>query len=457
MAGPFIEPDPDLRAAESGAATTLRATAKQMLDTETAVQEQITTTANHNAGDGADRAASRLTELRISLNAAAAAVTHAAELHEALAAAAERYRASAPTGLEILAAWAVAQKAKQELAAAADSDHGGFYAAAKRASVDADAKLRELEDRRHAAVEAFNAARDHALDVYRTGSGAIGVGDGTPLETPPALAPAPTTALAPAAPAVSAPPTDAGAPPAAATPAAAETATAAAPSSSGSPAAAAALAGLLAQQQQPQQTPAAMPQPQMAMPAPVLSPPQPQRPAEQPFGDGVIDDPNMILSALRSAASPSPTFTAPAFTPVAVTEPALTPLNPLSAAPAVNPVAAAPIVTGTSTAGLITDTNVTGRPDNAPPRTATSTHLAGAGAVNATAGETGAGQRAAAAVPPMMPMMPPMMGGPGMGGGGEKREPVTAALTPDQAELMGLETVAEAVPGGTIARKGDAA
>ena len=53
------------------------------------------------------------------------------------------------------------------------------------------------------------------------------------------------------------------------------------------------------------------------------------------------------------------------------------------------------------------------------------------------------------------PMMPPMMGGPGMNGagGGKERDLVTAKLTEDQAQLLGLDTQAEAVPGGTIARK----
>ena len=56
----------------------------------------------------------------------------------------------------------------------------------------------------------------------------------------------------------------------------------------------------------------------------------------------------------------------------------------------------------------------------------------------------------------MMPMGGPMMGGAG-GGGNNKRDTVKATLTSDQAQLMGLEAVAEAVPGGTIAQKKDGA
>lgn len=52
---------------------------------------------------------------------------------------------------------------------------------------------------------------------------------------------------------------------------------------------------------------------------------------------------------------------------------------------------------------------------------------------------------------PMVPMMP--MSGSG-GANGSKRDPVTAKLTPEQQELMGLPTVAESVAGGTIAQRG---
>jgi hypothetical protein len=55
---------------------------------------------------------------------------------------------------------------------------------------------------------------------------------------------------------------------------------------------------------------------------------------------------------------------------------------------------------------------------------------------------------------PMVPMSP-MMGGMGGGGAGKDREMVTATMTPEQARLLGLETIGEAVPGGTIARKED--
>lgn len=152
---------------------------------------------------------------------------------------------------------------------------------------------------------------------------------------------------------------------------------------------------------------------------------------------------------------PSP----PLFTPAAAPTPAqaFAPLGSgLSGLTPANPVVAQPIVTGNSISGLTTDNNVTGRPDGAAPRTATSpTHLAGAAAANAVAAGDAAQQRTVGHGPGMMPMIPMVPGAAGAAGGGKDRDPVTAALTPDQAELMGLETRAEAVPGGTIARKGD--
>ena len=53
---------------------------------------------------------------------------------------------------------------------------------------------------------------------------------------------------------------------------------------------------------------------------------------------------------------------------------------------------------------------------------------------------------------PIMPMVP----GAGAGsGGGKDRELVTAKMTPDQIKLRALDTIAEAVQGGTIAQKRD--
>ena len=53
---------------------------------------------------------------------------------------------------------------------------------------------------------------------------------------------------------------------------------------------------------------------------------------------------------------------------------------------------------------------------------------------------------------PMMPMMP--VAGAGTGANQNQRDPVTAKLTPEQQELMGLPTIAESVASGTIAQRG---
>jgi hypothetical protein len=224
------------------------------------------------------------------------------------------------------------------------------------------------------------------------------------------------------------------------------------------------LAALAAQQQQPQQ-PVQIPQPQMA---PAMAAPQQQKPAENPFGGAgePIDLAALLgpaaMGALAGAGAGAPalssTIAAPAITPLNPTAgPTFTPLGPgtsLGGLTAVNPVVQ-PVVTGTSTAGLTTDSNVTGRADGATPRTATSpgpaTGLSGAHADQNATGRPGGMGSGMGMGAPMVPMSP-MMGGMGGGGAGKDREMVTAKLTPDQIKLMALDTIAEAVPGGTIAR-----
>jgi hypothetical protein len=233
-----------------------------------------------------------------------------------------------------------------------------------------------------------------------------------------------------------------------------------------SPAQAGALAAALGQQQQPQAQ-AAPPMPQM----PTM--PQQQPPKQNPLANSGINDPNALLAALAAAApmgalagvggSPpmSSAIASPALTPlntITPSGPTFTPLNPtglVGASPA-NPVVQ-PVVTGTSTAGLTTDNNVTGRPDGAAARTATSpspaSHLASGGAETAATRPGGMGTGAGMGAP-MMPMGMPMQGGMnGLGGAGKDREPVTADQNSDFYLLSGGAAIGEAVPGGTIARK----
>lgn len=471
MAGPEIKPDPDLRAAESGAAPELRTEAGRLFAAESAIDHQIKAIANANEGRGTERVLDQLSATKASLDRSAVMLIRTAELYEALATAAATFRSAAPTGLEIFAAWVVLEKARSEAVAAVGGTDGPRYLAAKEAQQRAQLEFDDLGRRRNEAIAAFESSRGVALERYQHAVDAaewMPHSEDVPLSpaaprtaTPPAPAPeasaqAPTPLPAPAVPAEfpraatpSAPPPDT------------NLAAVTGPGGGLTPAQAAVLGAALSQQQgQSQQQPAQIPQPQMAAPAPALAPPQQQRRAEDPSADY---DPNAVLAGLaRGDFRPATaTVAAPAITPLNP-PPTFTPLSPgssLSGLTQVNPVVAQPVVTGTSTAGLITDNNVSGRPDGATARTATSpgaaTNLSGAVADQATARPAAAG--AGTGVGGVPPMMGPMMGGMGGASGGKDREPVTATMTPDQAKLLGLEAVGEAVPGGTIARKDDAA
>ena len=466
MPGPYIQPDPDLRVAESNSAPALRAEAGKLLAAEDDVARQINAIAATNEGRGVEHHLERLEATKAGLDKAAVVLTRTAELHEALAAAAATYRREAPTSLEIFAAWAVTEKIRWEVAAHAEAG-GPEYLAAKKEQRRAQNELDDLERRRAEAIAAFEDARGVALEKFRgqvPDAPAVEVGGETPLGTP-ATRTATPTVPAPEVPATTPLPARA-APaelPSAATPSDAtpDTNLASVPGTGGglTPAQAAVLGAALAQQQQgqgrpPVQIPASMATP---APAPTPTPPPQPRKAEDPFADY---DPNAVLAGLaRGDLRPTTaTVAAPAMTPLNPTGSTFTPLSPgssLSGLVPVNPVVAQPVVTGTSTAGLITDNNVSGRPDGATARTATSpgpaTNLSGASADQTTArpAATGAGTGMGG-----VPMMGPMMGGMnGMGGAGKDRDPVTAAMTPDQVRLLGLEAIGEAVPGGTIARK----
>jgi hypothetical protein len=468
MPGPYIQPDPDLRVAESNSAPALRAEAGKLFAAENDVARQINAIAATNEGQGAEREVKNLEATKASLDNAAVVLTRTAELHEALAVAAATYRREVPTGLEIFAAWAVTEKIRWEVAAHAEAG-GPEYLAAKKEQRRAQNELDDLERRRAEAIAAFEDARGVALEKFRgqvPDAPAVEVGGETPLGTPAPRTATPTVP-APEVPATTPLPARA-APaelPSAATPSDAtpDTNLASVPGTGGglTPAQAAVLGAALSQQLgQSQQQPVQIPQPQMAAPAPALTPPQQQRRAEDPFADY---DPNAVLAGLaRGDFRPATaTVAAPAITPMNQ-PPTFTPLSPgssLSGLTPVNPVVAQPVVTGTSTAGLITDNNVSGRPDGATARTATSpapsTNLSGAIVDQASGRAPAAGVGTGMGGIP--PMMGPMMGGLGGSGAAKDREPVTATMTPDQARLLGLEAIGEAVPGGTIARKDDAA
>jgi len=460
---PVIQPDPDLRVAESGLGATLRGKAQGLSGTADQIGKTEQQLAATNSGTTIDRILIVFDGVRKNLDEAADQAWVAAKFHDRLAAAAARYRSDAPTVDEVLAAAALFTQANATAAAA--ERRGGSYAAEYRALQRAKDHLAQLVRKRADAIAAFKADEAAAVADYQAAAGAgRDVGRTSPVPEPVAPAPRTTTPTAPEAlPPPGGPASVAPAElPGGATLPAPETNLAAASTAgpSLSPAQAAVLGAALAQQQPQQQ---AQPQMPVQMPAPTLSPPQPQKQPEDPFANDVYD-PNAVLAALaRGDFRPSTaTVTAPAITAAALPESTttFTPLG-LNGVTAANPVASQPIVTGTSLTGLETASNVSGRADGTAARTATSpgpaSHLSAAGAEQATgrAGAAGTGTGTG------MGGVPPIMGGPMgamSGSGAAERKPVTAEANSDKFILDGSAAISEAVPGGTIAqRKDDAA
>lgn len=176
--------------------------------------------------------------------------------------------------------------------------------------------------------------------------------------------------------------------------------------------------------------------------------------------DGVfgLDDAARALGPTAVALGGGTTPTPASSTPAA----AVTPIAPAASAPSTTGLSssatanAQPVTSGTSATGLNTSTDVSGR--SGEPRGAFSV-----GPETKTSSATGTGTSAAPAhasgTRPMgggMPMMPMgAMGGPGGAAGGAKeKEQVALASGSAEADLLhGRHTVAEAVPGGTIAQK----
>jgi hypothetical protein len=133
----------------------------------------------------------------------------------------------------------------------------------------------------------------------------------------------------------------------------------------------------------------------------------------------------------------------------------VTPSSPAPIAPALP---APPAVAGTSGTDWHTQADTSGRSDA--PRTALSSGLPEQLTGRAAAGGAGAAGQATGQPLGQQPMMPPMMPG-GMGGSGAAgRATKVLKYSPEQTELLGHPTIAEAVKGGTIAQKrpvGDAA
>ena len=487
-------PDYDLSFLDGTTGSDLAAMGKGLDSAATDLQKNADDLNGNAKGQTVERVHGDLVSIKQSLDDATDHATAAAAAFAAMKAAWDTWKANAPKQAEIAAAEQAVAHAREQLKSA-DNHHAGLARAALKRAQDT---LRDLIAKREAAdaalVEALEKAKAQLKRsrVHDHGK-PLDDGPGAPAHTapPPKSAPksspapgsetsetpAPTSAPAPAAPA---PPTTLSDAPAAAAPAP-ETSPSSTTGGSGlSPATAAALGAALSQQGQQQQAPPQMP---MMPQVPMAAQQQNTKPAgeQNRNGDGVIgtDD---ILKALGPAAAAAAALPLGAaglsagsnMSPVTVASPAISP-NPtfLPAAPwspagsgsGLSAPAINPVTTGTSVSGLLTDNNVSGRPDNVasrsayapnPGATSTASHLAGAqsgggsaasgtATGSATAGAPGAGM-------PMMPMMP--MGGAGGAAGGSQRDPVTAKLTPEQQELMGLPTVAASVAGGTIAQRG---
>ena len=427
-----------------------------------------------------DRVQGELSDIRKSLATAATDAAKAAAAFQAMKAAWDTWKANAPRHAELVAAEDAVTKARADLIAHSHAkigpdSHVGLY---RMALKHAEAHLRDLITRRESADEALEAALEQAktqlLGKQEEGKTYSGSPNTPPAPPPAAAVPTPPAAPAPgpSAPAPGASPgNDAPAPapaapggelPSTATPPAPETSPSAG-TGSADPSTAAALAALLGQQQQQPQAAQGQPQGMPAMPTMPQVPMAQQKPDPALTGnDAANNDLVDLLNSIAPAPVPVPMSSLSGTTPsvavpsLAVPE-TITPATPwntpgaLSALPPLNPV-----TTGTSLTGLTTDTNVTGRADGATARSATSpaSHLSASSGA-ASANSAAQPHAAMGAGMPMMPMGGPMMGGPG--GGNAKRDTVKATLTSDQAQLLGLEAVAEAVPGGTIAQKKDGA
>lgn len=479
MSGSEGFPDPDLSFLEGTTGEDIAAIGRGLDDAAQQLEKQTRAIADQAQTATVDRVLDALVGIKKRLEEAAVAANQSAKAFEELKRAWETWKATAPRQSELAAAEQAVTEASGRLKAASEDGLVMVAAICRKDLKAAEAKRNKLFETREAAddelTKALVAAKEMipgVLDVIAprtTNPDATSPKSETPAAPAPKTLPGPTaTVPGPAAPAPG------GELPGASLPGAPLNSpgtglsgmpeTPAATTGSGlSPAQAGALAAALGQQQQQGQ---AQPQAAPAMAAmPQMPQQQPQKPNPSANSDNY--DPNALLASLAAAApmgalagvgaapSMSNTYASPAITPLNPTGPTFTPLNPvgsLTPAPALNPV-----VTGTSVSGLTTTNNVTGLADGATTRTATSpspaTNLSGAHADQTAAARPGGMGTGAGMGAPMMPMGMPMNGG--MGGAGKDREMVTATMTPEQARLLGLETIGEAVPGGTIARKED--
>lgn len=187
---------------------------------------------------------------------------------------------------------------------------------------------------------------------------------------------------------------------------------------------------------QPQQQPAGTGQPPAAAAQPVSA----TRPGANDKSNAItssdLDDAYGTppgLAALATTSSPPPRVSAP---------------SPASG-PATGPAEVSGGPTGNSVQGMKTETNVTGRPDGATAQTRLSAAESG-NAMGKQGTPTAAAPHGAGGMP-----ITPGMGGVGQGAGSTKQaDPVRVRQVSDDVnEVQGNQTIAEAVRGGTIAKK----
>ncbi|MGB5113531.1 MAG: hypothetical protein WBO08_18695 [Mycobacterium sp.] len=335
-----------------------------------------------------------------------------------LRAAGDRWLRNAPKAADLEAGQAAVDAARAVMQAAANADQP--TAALVEQLKTAEQRLRDLRARRKAADEAYESACERAgaklprglgkckpgesgeRDYNGDGKGATQPSPGrTPpptriAATPPAAAPAPLTPSAPAMPTVSA--------------------NFAAP------------APVAPSMQMPH-----MPQ----VPATSAAPAAPAaRRDDRDRTTPTIETPDLagLLAAGTAPAATTPRPAAPAAAPVAA--PALVAPNP-----------------GFSANNLSTVADVLGRPTPTPGAFAAPTGLSAGHAVQQVHGgpgtETGTRTGAAPMGGPMMPGMGGMPGG-GSGGSTRDRDQLVRSYSP-----LGMESLTEAVPGGTIAQRRD--
>lgn len=475
-----MAPSGEHRPEDLGQAT-VRSAAVATGKAATTLRERVTSLSRHASGKTVTEQLEIITKQAGIAEKTAANLSTVADALQIREAAAKAWNTNAPKDSEIDAAKKAVADAQQQLKDAAAAS--GDTSAASSALEAAQKKLGELIRRRRDADRAYDDAEKRAQEKLKTLTrdehgvdGRAGTPDGTPSTG--STSPSPSTGTGspstgngkPSTGTPSKTPASGTAKPSTTPPSTTETTT-----STATPDSTAALAALLASQQQ--QQPAAQAQqaqPTAATPAaaaPVASTPtQPDKdkdlaqsktsPWDRIVGaDGILDTGDLatlgVGAPLTLGGGSAPTHATPAatVTPSAPATPTPSPTG-LSASATAN---AQPVTSGNSATGLNTATDVSGRageprgPFSVGPETKTS------GASGATG--TSASPAHATGTRPMsggMPMMPMgAMGGPA-GGAGRDREQaqtVSAAGNPESDALHGRHTVAEAVPGGTIAQK----